>query len=162
MAFCGNCGRPSAGTRFCPDCGVAMTGAPPAAPVPPAYQPDPPAQPAPPSQPATWAQPGAPTPGGSQGKLLALAAVVVLVVVSAGIGIFLAQRSEKYPEAVRTTFLQACQESGVDYSTCECALEEFESQYSFREFRRLEARVLTAESEGDLPREVIDVYADCS
>lgn len=105
---------------------------------------------------------GAPGGRGSYGKALALAAVAVLVLASAGVGLFLAQRSQQYPEAVRTTFLQACQGSGADYSTCECALEQFESEYSFREFRRLEARVLAAESENDLPREVTDVYADCS
>lgn len=110
--------------------------------------------------PPMWPAAGTPKTGVPKAVLIAGAAAIVLLIL--GVVGYLSQRTERYPEAVRTTFLQTCQENGGPYTTCDCALTKFEESYSFEEYKRLEIRILAAGESGELPREVTDVLADCT
>ena len=180
MPYCSTCGQASNEGKFCSSCGTALpvedapaappfeapqSYLPPSEQVPQSYPPPsaqtpqgyPPPYQAPPPM---WPAAGPAKSGVPKAVLIAGAAAIVLLIL--GVVGYLSQRTERYPEAVRTTFLQTCQESGGPYSTCDCALTKFEESYSFEEYKRLEVRILAAGESGDLPREVTDVLADCT
>lgn len=156
MKYCSSCGAQNVdGGRFCSGCGASLEAAAPLG------APDTSARPTPgPDFDTVPVTPDHQPPPPKRRALPLAVAGVVLVAAAVGGGIVYQQtRVEHYPSDVGTTFLQSCQATGGNRSYCDCALNSLEKQYSFKEYKRLEARMTVA---GEVPTEISDVIADCA
>ncbi len=87
-----------------------------------------------------------------------IAAVAAAVAIVAGVGVYLAVRSDDsapkgaaFPQQVRENFLTSCGESsGGNAPYCDCVLTQFEQQYSVDEFLALEQRFVNGTGEDEL------------
>ena len=88
-------------------------------------------------------------------KKIILYSVFAAVLITAGTG---ALHADKYPESIRTGFMDGCTVAGGYYTYCMCALETFETKYSLPEFIAFEKRM----SKGELTDKELDFVTNMS
>jgi hypothetical protein len=87
-----------------------------------------------------------------------IAAAAVVIAIVAGVGVYLAVRSDDsapkgsvFPQQVRENFLTSCGESsGGKAQYCDCVLSQFQQRYSLDEFLALEQRFVNGAAQDEL------------